>query len=281
MEINRSSREKFKELIKHSLIWIVLLLTFFPFYIMIVISFKTNDQFVQNPWWFDSIGSWHWENWSKAWGIVKIYLANSIVSSIGATVVCLAFAIMTSYVLARYKLPGSGIVYYGLIGLMFLPGTAATLVTLFVLLKDLRMLNSLWPLVIVGAAGGQAFCVFILRQFIEEIPKELFESAQIDGASHLHQMFYIVLPTCGAIIGTLAILQFIGNWNNLMLPLIIMRDNSKLTIPVGLMRLQGEYVKQWGQMMAGYTISSIPLIILFVFSMRLFVKGLTAGAVKG
>ena len=83
------------------------------------------------------------------------------------------------------------------------------------------------------------------------------------------------------IMGTLAIMQFIGNWNNLMLPLVIMRDDELLTIPVGLMRLEGEYVKQWGEMMAGYSIASIPLIILFLFTMRLFVRGLSAGAIKG
>ncbi len=279
--MNIQKRAKVKELIKHCLIWSVLLMTFFPIYLMVVISFKTNDQFAKNPWWFDSITSWQFSNWSHAWGVVQNYLANSIVASLGATVMCLVLSTMTSYVIARHKIPGRSIVYYGLIALMFLPGTAATLVTLFILLKNLGMLNSLWPLVIVGATGGQAFCVFILRQFIEDIPKELFESAEMDGASHMTQIIHIVLPMCGAILGTLAILQFIGNWNNLMLPLIIMRDDSMLTIPVGLMRLDGEYVKQWGQLMAGYTISSIPLIILFIFSMKLFVRGLTAGAIKG
>ena len=81
--------------------------------------------------------------------------------------------------------------------------------------------------------------------------------------------------------GTLAIMQFIGRWNDLMLPLILMRDDKLLTVTVGLMRLEGEYVKEWGELMAGYTISSIPLIILFLFTMKFFVKGLAAGAVKG
>jgi len=76
-------------------------------------------------------------------------------------------------------------------------------------------------------------------------------------------------------------MQFLGSWNELMLPLIIMRDDHLLTVPVGLMRLDGEYVKQWGPLMAGYAISSIPLIILFIFAMKLFVRGLAAGAVKG
>jgi ABC-type glycerol-3-phosphate transport system permease component len=270
-----------KETIKHSAIGFVLACAFLPLYLMIVISFKDNDQFDANPFGFDAISTWKWQNWTKGWDTVNTSIANSILTSGGAVALCLMMALLTSYVLARYRFPGREIVYYLLIATMFLPGTAATLVTLFTLIKDLNLINSLWMLVIVGAIGGQVVCVFILRQFIEEIPKELFESAEIDGAGHLQQIRNIVLPLSGSVMGTLAIMQFIGNWNNLMLPLIGLRDAHKLTIPVALMRLEGEYVKQWGELMAGYAIASIPLIVLFLFTMRLFVKGLAAGAVKG
>jgi ABC-type glycerol-3-phosphate transport system permease component len=272
---------KKSEAFKHAFIWFVLLFAFLPFYLMIVISFKDNKQFVNNPWLLDSFAELHWENWAKAWGIVQNYIANSIVTSVGAVVLCLVMSILTSYALARYRFPGRQVLYYGLVASMFLPGTAATLVTMFTLLKSLGLINNLMALVIVSAVGGQVVCVFILKQFIEDIPVELFESAQIDGAGHLQQIGHIVLPMSGSILGTLAILQFLGAWNNLMLPLVIMRDDELLTIPVGLMRLEGEYVKQWGEMMAGYSIASIPLVVLFLFTMRFFVKGLSAGAVKG
>lgn len=272
---------KKKETIKHILLLSVLLCAFFPLYLMVVVSFKDNVQFTNNPWTFDALGSWHWENWAKAWSMVSNYLANSVVTSVGSVVLCLVMAVPTAYVLARYRFPGRTFLYYILVGSMFLPGTAASLIIVFMLLKDMGLINNLFALVIMGGVGGQIVCVFILHQFIEEIPKELFESARLDGAGHFQQIRNIVLPMSGSILGTLAIMQFVGNWNKLMLPLLILRDDELLTVPVGLMRLEGEYVKQWGEMMAGYTIAAIPLVILFFFTMRMFVKGLTAGAIKG
>ena len=164
---------------------------------------------------------------------------------------------------------------------MFLRCTVTSLVTLFNLVKNMGLINSLWALIAVGVAEGQVAGIFILKQFIEEIPKELFESAQMDGAGHLHQIIRIVLPMSGLILATVAIMKFLGVWNNLILPLVVLRDDEKLTIPVSLMRLDGEYIKQWGEMMAGYSIASVPLVILFLFAMRLSVKGLAAGAIKG
>ena len=125
------------------------------------------------------------------------------------------------------------------------------------------------------------FNLFVLRNFIEDLPKDLFEAAEMDGASHFNQILNVVIPMSGPIIGTLAILSFLGKWNEFLLPLIVLRDKELFTLGVGLIYLDGEYVKQWGQIMAAYFIASIPLIIIFLFCMRLFVRGLSAGAIKG
>jgi ABC-type glycerol-3-phosphate transport system permease component len=269
------------EAFKHAVVWAVLASAFLPLYLMIVISFKSNEQFANNRWFFDAPSEWQLSNWTAGWNQVKDQLANSIVTSVGGVLACLLLAIPTSYVIARYRFPGRELLYYAMLLTMFLPGGAAALVTTFTLMHSLGLVNSLFGIIVLGGVGGQVTCIFILRQFIEDIPKELFESAQIDGAGHLRQMTTIVLPLSGPIIGTLAIMQFIGNWNNLMLPLLLLRDKELLTVPVVLMHLDGEYVKEYGKLMAGYAISAIPLIVLFLFTMRMFVKGLTAGAVKG
>ena len=181
---------------------------------------------------------------------------------------------------ARYKMPFSGVLWSAFLVLMLMPGVA-NIVPLFSLLKDLNLLNTLWALIIIGIAGGQVFNIFVLRNFIEDLPKDLFEAAEMDGASHLQQIRNVVIPMSGSIIGTLSILAFLGKWNDFLMPLIVLRDKELFTLGVGLIYLDGEYVKQWGQIMAAYFIASIPLIVIFLFCMRLFVRGLSAGAVKG
>jgi ABC-type glycerol-3-phosphate transport system permease component len=163
---------------------------------------------------------------------------------------------------------------------MLLPGVA-NIVPLFMLLKSMSLLNTLLALIVVGVAAGQVFNIFVLRNFIEDLPKDLFEAAEMDGASHFQQVLNVVIPMASPIIGTLAILTFLREWNDFLLPLIILRDKELFTLGVGLIYLDGEYVKPWGQIMASYFLASIPLIIIFLFTMRLFVRGLSAGAIKG
>lgn len=255
--------------------------TFYPIFVMVAISLKTNEQFVRNPWFFDAPSEWQWDNWSRAWNTVSPYVSNSFFVSITATVMGMIMVILSSYALARYRFPGRNLIYYLIIATMFLPGTTAALITLFNILQYFHLMNSLWAIILVMSVAGQMAAIFIYRQFIEEIPKDLFDSAQIDGAGHFAQIRHIMLPMSGSILGVLTIMMFIQVWNELMLTLVVIRDDDLLTIPVGLMRMDGEYVKQWGELMAGYTIASLPLIILFAFTMRFFVRGLAAGAIKG
>jgi multiple sugar transport system permease protein len=219
-------------------------------------------------------------NWLFGIKLIGPYIANTVFVAVSGTVCTLFLAILGAYFFARYKMPFSGPLWSAFLVLMLLPGVA-NIVPLFTLLKELSLLNTLWALIIVGIAGGQVFNIFVLRNFIEDLPKDLFEAAEMDGASHFQQIVNVVVPMSGPIIGTLAILAFLGKWNDFLLPLIVLRDKELFTLGVGLIYLDGEYVKQWGQIMAAYFIASIPLIIIFLFCMRLFVRGLSAGAIKG
>lgn len=263
---------------KHGWIWLVLAFAFLPLYLMVIVSFKTNIQFYNAP---TSITKpFHPENWSYAWNSVTPTVANSIFVSTSATALTLLFAIGAAYFFARLKMPMSGFLWNALLILMMMPAIA-NLVPLFRLLADMNLLNTLTALILVGTASGQVFAIFVLRNFIADIPQDLFEAADIDGASHWQQLRNVVIPLSGPILGTVGVMQFIHLWNEFVLPLIVMRDHSRLTVMVELLRMAGEYVKLWGPLMAGYALASIPIIILFVFSMKLFVKGLTEGAVKG
>ena len=259
----------------------VLACAFFPLYVMLAVSFKSNEQYQATPWTFDALADWRWHNWEVAWQAVGGYISNSVFVSVTGTILTIVTVLLCSYPLARYRFPGRNLIYYGLLASMFLPGTAATLVTVFALLQRLSLVNNLWALILMAVVHGQITGVFLLKQYIEDIPISLFDSAEMDCAGHLQQIWHIVLPMSGPIISVSAIMSFLGTWNDVILPMIILRDNELLTIPVGLLRLEGEYVKNYGEMMAGYAIASVPLVLLFLFTMRFFVKGLSAGAIKG
>ena len=265
-------------LAKHGVVAGVLLLACFPLFMMVNISLKSNAQYYSN-----SIGitlPLHTENWSRAWQIVHEYLPNSLLVAISSTFLGVCGALCGAYFFARMRMPGARILWALLVLLLMMP-TISNLVPLFVLLKKLNLLNTLLALILVGAAGMQAFSIFILRDFVANIPGDLFEAAEIDGASHFQQFWNIVVPLSGPIVGTVAVNSFLLSWNEFMMGLIVLRDTELWTVTIGLLRLDGEYLKEWGTLMAGYCISSIPVIVLFVFTMRLFIRGMTEGAVKG
>jgi ABC-type glycerol-3-phosphate transport system permease component len=272
--MTEKTKKKRVELVKHLLIWGVLVFSFLPLYVMFTTSLKNNHEFFINPWGLPT--HIEWSNWKIGWLTVKDYIATTLVVSISSVVLVIAVALPGGYFFSRAKVPFKGFFWFIFMSLLMMP-TVANLLPLYALLKNLHMLNSIWTIVIVITSGAQVGTVFWLRGFIEDIPKSLFDAADVDGASHFYQMINIVLPLCGPILGTLAVTRFIGSWNEFMLPLILITDPWKQMLSVGLMQLDSQYVKQYGQLMAAYTIASIPLIILFLFSMKLFIRGLMGG----
>ncbi|MGD0093660.1 MAG: ABC transporter permease subunit [Planctomycetota bacterium] len=266
------------QLSKHLVVWLVLATALLPVYLMLIVSLKTNKQFYEAP--TVLAPPFHFENWGRAWTAVGPGVANSVFLSISTTLGTLVFALSGAYFFARVRMPMSGFFWNALLILMMMP-TVANLVPLFRLLSDLNLVNTLSALILAGTAAGQVFSIFVLRNFVADIPQDLYEAAEIDGASHFQQLKTIVLPLSGTILGTVGVMLFISQWNDFVLPLIVMRDEIRYPIMVQLQRLNGSYVKEVGPLMAGFAIASIPVIVLFIFSMKLFIKGMTEGAVKG
>lgn len=265
---------------KHLIILIILGIELLPLYMMLQISGKNNAMFTANPWLPASLGDWQWGNYLIALDIIAPAVANSVFITVSTTVLTLFVALLGAYFFARYKMPFGNFLWAVFLFLMLMPGVA-NIVPLFMLLKSMNLLNTLWALIIIGISSAQVFNIYILRNFIEDLPKDLFEAAEIDGAGHFKQLLHIVIPMSGPIIGTLAILSFLSSWNEFLMPLILLKDSELFPIGVALIYLDGEYVKQWGPIMATFFLASIPLIILFLFTMKLFVRGLSSGAVKG
>lgn len=229
------------------------------------------------------LGGWFLRGLKHAfiWAVLAFaFLPLYLMIIVSATVLTLCFALCAAYFFARLQMPLSRLFWNAILILMMMP-MIANLVPLFRLLGDLNLLNTLTALILVGGASGQVVAIFVLRNFVGDIPGDLYEAAEIDGANHFQQLRHVVLPLSGPILGTVGVMQFIHAWNEFVLPLIVMRDHARLPVMVQLLRMAGEYIKFWGPLMAGYALAAIPIIILFIFSMKLFVRGLTEGAVKG
>jgi len=263
---------------KHLFVLVVLALAFLPLYLMVNISLKDNAQFAANPWLPEA--PFHWENYTRGWEQISDSILNTVFVGITATVGGIGIALLGAFFFARFKMPGSTLLFYVFIILMMYPGVA-NMVPTFKLIASLGLYNSHYAIILLGIAEAQAFTIYVLRNFIEEVPQDLFDAADVDGCSVLRQVWHIVIPMCLPILGTLGILKIIGEWNRFVAPLILLRDNQKQLLAVQLLHLEGEYTKQWGELMAGYTIASLPLVVMFIFCMRLFVRGLSDGAVKG
>lgn len=282
--VSGRSTNRSAELVKHLFVLMMLAFAFFPLYMMLNISTKTNKEFYRHPWYPTGAAGATFQttvhNYVRGWETIGVTVPNTVFLAVTTTGLTLAVAICSAYVFARYKFFGKNLLWSALMLLMLMP-PVANLVPLFTLLREMSLLNTYTALILMGSGGAQAFNVFILRNYIEDTPEQLFEATEVDGGGMLRQIWNIVIPMNGSIIATLACLGFVRVWNNFLLPLLIIRDPERLPTAVALFRLEGSYFKQWGPTMAAYTIAALPLIVLFVFTMRFFVRGIAAGSVKG
>ena len=218
-------------------------------------------------------------NYRNLWKKVPYnrYFVNSVFIATASTLLTLFFCSLGGYAFAKYKFRGQKILFGILLASMMVP-FQVLLVPLFGLMYDIGWLNSYKAIVIPFSVG--AFGVFLMRQFIVTIPSELLDAARIDGCSEFGIYYRIVLPIIKPALGALTIYSFLGSWNGYLWPLIILRDEAKYTLPIGLANLVGIYRQDYGMLMAGTLLSLMPIVILFLAMQREFVQGITLGGVK-
>lgn len=246
----------------------------FPFLFMLLSSFKSNEQFY-NDFWGLSLPL-HWSNYATAWHQVSPYLFTSLLVAAAATVGTLLFASVSAYVLARFHFFGRNVIFGLFALLMMIPGIAS-LIPMFIFFRDLGLLNTYWVLIIPQVSGGVVLAVILMRTFFAKVPQELFDAAMVDGASAVRVYFSIMLPLSLPIVGTVGLVTVINVWNDYFWPLLTITDDSLRTVPVGLSFFQGQNLTEWGPLFAGYTISSLPLLLLFVFFSKWFLAGVQGG----
>jgi raffinose/stachyose/melibiose transport system permease protein len=240
---------------------------------------ETND-FARTP--FKLATDPYWANFSSVWqdGDFAIYLKNSIIVTGGSLILILICALGAGFVLGRYEFRGHSFIMAFVLSGMLVPAKLAIL-PLFIQLKWMHLLNSHIGLILVYAAGALPAAIFIMSGFFRSLPADLDNAARIDGASEFQLLRRILIPLVRPGMSIVAIYSAIPIWNDFFLPLVFLQDPEKKTIMQGLTIFFGQYSSQWGVLFAGLTMAALPLIVLYLVLSEQFIKGLTAGAVKG
>lgn len=255
------------------------LVILYPIFLMIISSFKSKLELFSTP--LSLPKDFGLENYIIVWEKVNFsgYFWNSLVVSFFSVTIVLFVSSLAGFYLARYDFKWNPLIlFFFMIGLM-LPMKLA-IIPLFMLMMNLGLLDTLYSLIAVYVAGGIPFAVFLFYGFFRTVPKDLEQSARLDGCNDFQVYYKIILPLMKPSIAIVGIINLVNVWNDFFYPLIFIKSEEFRTIPLGMLTLFGEYDTDWNLLFAGLTISSLPLLIAFLFASRTFIDGMVEGAVK-
>ncbi len=250
-----------------------------PFLWMIATALKSPDQPILDPA-HVLPRPVHWDNFGRAWteaGLGRAF-ANSLFTSAAITALTLLTSSLAAFAFARLHWRGRDTVFLVYLGTLMVP-TAVTLIPLFLVMRELRWINSYQALVL--PASFSPYGVFLLRQFFLTIPAEIEEAARLDGCGPLDLYRRIVTPLARPGLATLAIFTFLGSWTSFLWPLIVTHRQELFTLPVALASFQELHSIQWPLLMAGSVLLTLPMIAAFLLGQRHFIHGIQMGSVKG
>jgi ABC-type glycerol-3-phosphate transport system permease component len=252
----------------------------FPLYWMITTGMKASHEVFAIPMvWIP--GQIHLNNYIQPFfdfPFARFYM-NSFVIVFFCITGTLFSCMVAGYGFARYRVPGSEILFIILLSTMMLP-SSVTLIPVFVIFSKFRFLNTYIPLIL-PAFFGSAFNIFLIRQFLMGIPKDMEESAHIDGAGLIRILTQIIVPMVKPALATITIFTFISTWNDFLGPLLYLNDRIKITVMLGLNFFKSQYGVQWSMLMAQTTLATIPCLVVFIIFQKYFVEGIALSGIKG
>jgi multiple sugar transport system permease protein len=264
--------------------WIVLLagaiVMMFPIFWLVTTSLKTKKQIFRFPpvWIPDPI---RWQNYTDALRAQPFdrYAMNTLIITVASIVGVLASSSLVAYAFARLRFPGRDILFFLILSELMLPQTV-TLIPRYIEFKQFGWIDTWWPLIVPNYFGN-AFFIFLLRQFFRTIPRDLSDAAKVDGASEFRIFWQIILPLSRPALTVVAIFTFLYNWNDYLEPLIYITSEEKYTVSLGLANFRDQLSTEWGMLMAGSVMAIVPVIVLFFAAQRYFIRGVVLSGLKG
>lgn len=269
-------------LVIYSLLILLTLVFLFPFYWMLISALKPEYKiFIWPPEWIPNPPVW--QNFPDAFANPLLpfprFFRNTMIMEVGIISGRLISCVLISYGFARLEAPGKNALFAVLLATLMLP-SAVTLIPRFILFSRMGWINTYLPL-IVPAWFGEAYAIFLMRQFFMTIPRELEEAAVIDGANTLQIIWRVIVPLSTPVLAVITILSFRDIWNDLQGPLYYINDLTKYPISVGLAYFNGQFDVKMNLLMAANVVTMLPVVILFFFAQRAFVEGISLTGIKG
>ena len=252
-----------------------------PLLIVVFTMFKTNSEFYMNP--VSIPKQFVWDNVKSLFESQTMfrYFWNSIVVTLSTVVVELILASSIGYAIMRYGKHKIGAILFSLFALGLMIPSQVNMIPIYSLIRDLSLTNSHFGLILVTLSILMPLSVFMLTGFIKTLPREIIEAGEIDGASEFRLYAQLVIPLTTPFLATTAAFLFVIVWNDLLFPMLLIVEKSKLTLPLALMQFKGEYITHYPLLLTGVIVTALPMIVLFVFLQRYFIAGTLAGSLKG
>lgn len=276
---SRKVKERRFQIILELVMCLITFLAFVPIIVMLMTSFKSNVEIYND--FFALPKTLQWENYQNAFDVLATNMGGTLTVVAIAVLFTLALAAVGGYVFATMDFLGKGVLFFLFLALMMIPGSLY-LTPNYMLIQKYHLFNTWGALILPWISGGQVLGIVLCRNAMEQIPRDLFEAAKMEGCGPIRCLIYIALPLAKPILSTVAIMQLVSYYNDFIWPMMVIESNRKQMITVAVrIFTSAQGTVNIGAMFAGYVIATLPIFILFMFTSRLYMEGLTAGAVKG